>query len=107
MLQLEKQIQVANKVNNTANKENVINKTLNKYLCQPVNYTLLAELHGLHLIILPNYKLVLVKYKKQEPFQKEIHKMVNTLKQNTFIDSVITRRNGQLISYSLAVINLK
>lgn len=93
MLQLEKQIKMANKVYNTANKGNAINKTLNK-----VNYTLLAELHGLHLIILPNYKLVLVKYKKQEPFQKKIHKIVNTLRQNTFIDSIITRRNGQLIT---------
>jgi len=60
MSQLEKHITMVNKAYNTTNKEAMISKKLENYLSRPVNYTLLAELCHLNLIILPDYRLILL-----------------------------------------------
>jgi len=102
MSQLEKQIKVVNKVNNTVNKEDAINKKLDMYLSQSVNYTLLAELHHFKIIVLPNYKLILVKCNDEittEEFRKRIKSIVLKIINEECIESLATRKNGEMIKY--------
>ena len=89
MSQLAKQIKMVNNINLTAIKEDMINKKLNELLSRSVNYTLLAELHHLRLIIMPNYELVLARCDHEltgQDFRKKIKKiMAKEMIQNTLI----------------------
>lgn len=109
MLQLEKQIRVVNKVNHTTNKQDVINKKLDKYLSQPVSYTLLAELHHIKLIVMPAYKLVLVKHRTKvvdNEFRKRIRDILKKISDESFVNSIFVRHNGQIIDYSIAIVKI-
>ena len=72
------------------------------YLSQSVNYTLLAELHHFKIIVLPNYKLILVKCNGEittEEFRKRIKSIVLKIKNEEYIESLATRKNGEMIEY--------
>lgn len=102
MSQLEKRIKMVNKVNDAANKEVTINKKLDKYLSQPINYTLLANIKSLKIILLPGYKVIVVKCKvrdSNEVFRKQIKTIISSIDESQYLDSIAVRNNGEMIRY--------
>ena len=80
MILLVRQIKTANKEFDFNKKEAQINEKLNKILSQPINYTLLADLRHLKVILLPGYRIIIVKCKPdttKEEFRKCIDEFNN------------------------------
>jgi len=71
------------------------------------NYSLLADIHHYKMIVLPNYKLIVVKCKK-ETLKDEFRKLIPTIiqKEKRFAESLETRKNGQIINYCYSIIRI-
>ena len=89
-------------------KEQKINGWIeDKLLNENINYFLLADLHHYKMIVLPNYELIIVKCKKEiakDEFRKLIPSIIQ--KEKRFVESLETRKNGQIISYKFSIANL-
>ena len=94
MISLVRQIKTANKEFDFNKKETQINEKLNKTLSQPINYTLLAESKHLKAIVLPGYKIIIVKSKiTKEGFRKQIKTIVSSIDESQYLDSIATTRS--------------
>lgn len=102
MISLARQIKIANKEFDLNKKETQINERLNKILSQPLNYTLLADLRHLKAILLPGYRIIIVKCKSdttKEDFRKQIKTIVASIDESQYLDSLSVRNNGEMIKY--------
>ena len=100
MISLVRQIKTANKEFDFNKKEAQINEKVNKILSQPINYTLLADLKHLKAILLPGYKIIVVKcksYTTKEEFRKQIKTIVATIDESQYLDSLAVRHNGEMV----------
>lgn len=75
-----------------------------------VCYTLLAELHRLKLIMMPAYKLVLVKHRTKvvdDEFRKQIRDILKKISDELFVNPIVVRHNDQIIDYSIAIVKIR
>lgn len=58
------------------------------------------------MIVLPNYELIVVKCKKET--EKDDRRLIPSIiqKEKRFVESLETRKNGQIVSYKYAVIHI-
>lgn len=104
---LEKQRKDIRRKDYVGTKEQRIDGWIDKLLDENFNYSLLADIHHYKMIVLPNYELIVVKCKKdnsKDEFRKLIHSIVQ--KEKRFVESLETRKNGQIVSYKYSVIGL-
>ena len=108
MISLVRQIKAANKEFDSNKKEAQINEKLNKTLSQPINYTLLADLRHLKAILLPGYRIIIVKCKPdttKEEFRKQIKTIVGSIDESQYLDSISVRHNGEMVKYKYCFYN--
>ena len=86
-------------------KEQRIDGWIDKLLDENFNYSLLADIRHYKMIVLPNYELIIVKFKKiaKDEFRKLISSIIQ--KEKRFIESLETRKNGQIINHRYLVIH--
>jgi len=104
---LEKQRRDIKRKDYAGTKEQRIDSWIDKLLDENFNYSLLADIHHYKMIVLPNYELIIVKRKKEiakDEFRKLIPAIIQ--KEKRFVESLETRKNGQIVSYKYSVIHL-
>ena len=104
---LEKQRKDIKRKDYVGTKEQRIDGWIDKLLSESFNYSLLADIHHYKMIVLPNYELTVVKCKK-EIAKDDFRKLVPliTKKEKRFVESLETRKNGQIINYRYSVIHV-
>ena len=110
MISLVRQIRTTNKEFDFNKKESQINEKLNKILSQPINYTLLADLRHLKAILLPGYRIIIVKCKPdaaKEEFRKQIKTIVARIDESQYLDSLAVRHSGQIIQFKYLMFHHK
>ena len=104
---LEKQRKEIKRKDYIGTKEQRIDGWIDKLLDENFNYSLLADIHHYKMIVLPYYELIVVKCKKEiaiDDFRKLIPAIIQ--KEKRFVESLETRKNGQIVSYKYSVIRL-
>ena len=69
-------------------------------------YALLAKAFNLKVIVLPNYKIILVLNKSgldEASFRKQIHQIVEKTELSIYINSIKIRQNGIPANYSFTI----
>jgi CRISPR/Cas system-associated protein Cas5 (RAMP superfamily) len=102
---LEKQRKDIKHKDYVGTKEQRIDGWIDKLLDENFNYSLLADIHHYKMIVLPNYELIVVKCKK-ETTKDDFRKLIPTIiqKEKRSVESLETRKNGQIVSYKYSVI---
>ena len=102
---LEKQRKDIKRKDYVGTKEQRIDGWIDKLLSESFNYSLLADIHRYNMIVLPNYELIVVKCKK-ETTKDDFRKLIPTIiqKEKRFVESLKTRKNGQIINYKYSVV---
>ncbi|MDD3999990.1 MAG: hypothetical protein PHX62_03750 [Bacilli bacterium] len=86
-------------------KDKCLNQ-LDALLSKRMIYALLAKAINLKVIVLPNYKIILVLNKSnldEASFRKQIHQFVEKAESSLFIDSIKIRQNGMPVNYSFTM----
>lgn len=102
---LEKQRKEIKRKDYAGTKEQRIDGWIDKLLDENFNYSLLADIHHYKMIVLPNYKLIIVKCKKEitkDEFRKLIPSIIQ--KEKRFVESLETRKSGQIVSYKYSIV---
>ena len=102
---LEKQRKDIKRKDYVGTKEQRIDGWIDKLLDENFNYSLLADIHHYKMIVLPNYELIVVKCKK-ETTKDDFRKLIPTIiqKEKRFVDSLETRKSGQIVSYKYSIV---
>lgn len=105
IISLEKRRKEIKRKDYVGTKEQRIDGWIEKLLNENIHYFLLADLHHYKMIVLPNYELIIVKCKKEiakDEFRKLIPSIIQ--KEKRFVESLETRKSGQIISYKYSII---